>query len=340
MSGNNWRSDIDIAMPMFNEFHKRKTTSVEVHVTQGLERNVLYRRKKEHGNEGDGDKGSVLHHFERKVFYFKGNYGNGEYQCEGLTMKSCSAGIRLWLENYLNRQDIRSHVAPPPPPSSSSSSLLNVPYNKSSKHHFIDRGMLSGWYAPCPSGAGCWSTRLYDAIHSLNIPLILSQDAVLPFENYLNYQEFSYIVNHTDDLIQCEERREDSDDKDIELERKSKCLHKRRKVEEMITHLIKETEEMTAHCFDGDTSSNYLINRKDSDNNMVDKIVSSDVTMMKNTVTMMNEPTLTMKCREWKMIKMMYKAYEIRSYFNYDPDNMKSAWGMFLLELSNRKQVR
>ena len=47
------------------------------------------------------------------------------------------------------------------------------------------------WYALCPAGWGCWSSRLFDAIDKLAVPVILANGALQPFERFLDWRAFS-----------------------------------------------------------------------------------------------------------------------------------------------------
>jgi hypothetical protein len=235
--------------------------------------------------------------------YFSGNFGNGEYECDGITLKSCSAGVRPWLQEFISRPSIRDHVAPP-----------QASGTTTTKGRLKLWSMEDGWLAPCPSGAGCWSLRLYDALTTLTIPIILSDGAVLPFERYLSWSDISYRVQ-ANDLIpsNCfEEEEEEEGEKglveDHEEAAKRKfgfgCRSKQIKAESFIYKLIAETKEVTKYC--GSSSSLAALSSS--------------------------------SCQSLNMVRMMQNIDKVRSYFSYDPSTPRSAWGLFLLELSERKK--
>lgn len=158
--------------------------------------------------------------FGRADIFFKGNFGGGQRTCQGHRVDSCSAGIRPWIKGYLTQANVidsrrvagfetavaadgntvsgsgnASGVAAPisfPVPSSV------VDSSQQSEDTKYD--MKSAWFALCPAGIGCWSSRLFDAISSLTIPVILSNGAVQPFASLLNYSEFSVTID-TDPFV-------------------------------------------------------------------------------------------------------------------------------------------
>lgn len=48
----------------------------------------------------------------------------------------------------------------------------------------------------CPRGFAPWSQRLYDSIMLGCIPIIIADDIVLPFEDIIDYRQFSVKVGH------------------------------------------------------------------------------------------------------------------------------------------------
>jgi hypothetical protein len=273
-----WRESVDIAMPMYNDFHKRNLKSLEQYISDGVLPTGL--------SEGDDD--------QRRALYFSGNFGNGEYECDGITLKSCSAGVRPWLQEFISRPSIRDHVAPPAPGTTTTGRLKLW-------------SMEDGWLAPCPSGAGCWSLRLYDALTTLTIPIILSDGAVLPFERYLSWSDISYRVQ-ANDLIpsNCFEEEE----KGLVEDHGFGCRSKQIKAESFIYKLIAETKEVVKYCVSSSSSSS-----------------SSSLAAISSS-----------SCQSLNMVKMMQNIDKVRSYFSYDPSTPRSAWGLFLLELSDRKK--
>jgi len=51
----------------------------------------------------------------------------------------------------------------------------------------------------CPAGHACWSSRLYDAICSHSIPIIIARGVIEPFERFFNWQKFT-LKYDTEDL--------------------------------------------------------------------------------------------------------------------------------------------
>jgi len=80
--------------------------------------------------------------------------------------KQCSPGIRPWLERYMD--------SCPAPRCTSDRSAMNASV-----------------FALCPAGWACWSTRLYHAIASLTIPVVLANGAVQPFDSMLDWSTFT-----------------------------------------------------------------------------------------------------------------------------------------------------
>lgn len=62
------------------------------------------------------------------------------------------------------------------------------------------RGMRSSEFCLHPAGDTPTSCRLFDAIQSLCIPVIVSDDIVLPFEGMVDYSQFSIFVAVSDAL--------------------------------------------------------------------------------------------------------------------------------------------
>ena len=51
--------------------------------------------------------------------------------------------------------------------------------------------MSSFWYALCPAGWACWSSRLFHAIRELVVPVIMANGALQPFDSILDWSRFS-----------------------------------------------------------------------------------------------------------------------------------------------------
>lgn len=62
------------------------------------------------------------------------------------------------------------------------------------------KGMRTSEFCLHPAGDTPTSCRLFDAIESLCIPVIVSENIELPFEGMLDYSEFSVIVSFSDAL--------------------------------------------------------------------------------------------------------------------------------------------
>lgn len=62
------------------------------------------------------------------------------------------------------------------------------------------KGMRSSEFCLHPAGDTPTSCRLFDAIQSLCIPVIVSDNIVLPFEGMIDYSEFSVFVATSDAL--------------------------------------------------------------------------------------------------------------------------------------------
>eukprot|EP01041_Mallomonas_annulata_P000809 gene809-1581_t len=53
--------------------------------------------------------------------------------------------------------------------------------------------LKDSYFALCPAGYAPWSIRLYDAIFSHSIPVILANEIIEPFERFLNWKAFTEI---------------------------------------------------------------------------------------------------------------------------------------------------
>ena len=54
------------------------------------------------------------------------------------------------------------------------------------------KGMMKeSYFALCPAGWACWSSRLYHALFSNTIPVVVADPVVQPFQRFLNWSEFS-----------------------------------------------------------------------------------------------------------------------------------------------------
>lgn len=71
--------------------------------------------------------------------------------------------------------------------------------NSTGKEQSI-KGMRTSEFCLHPAGDTPTSCRIFDAIQSLCIPVIISDDIVLPFEGMIDYSEFSVFVAVSDAL--------------------------------------------------------------------------------------------------------------------------------------------
>ena len=55
--------------------------------------------------------------------------------------------------------------------------------------------MGSFWFALCPAAWACWSSRLYHAIDSVVVPVIMANGAIQPFEDVLDWRSFSVTLD-------------------------------------------------------------------------------------------------------------------------------------------------
>ncbi|KAJ8606083.1 hypothetical protein CTAYLR_005195 [Chrysophaeum taylorii] len=88
----------------------------------------------------------------KATFFFRGQIVTGR----------CSATVRFWLARY----------------------CATRPWCAS------DGDARSAVFAPAPGGWGCWSSRFYDAVDAVTIPVRLADGLVEPFARLLNYSAF------------------------------------------------------------------------------------------------------------------------------------------------------
>lgn len=65
-------------------------------------------------------------------------------------------------------------------------------------------GARQSVFSFCPAGHACWSSRLYDAICSLSIPIIIAKGVIEPFERFFDWTSFTMkldVENLTDGFI-------------------------------------------------------------------------------------------------------------------------------------------
>jgi len=63
--------------------------------------------------------------------------------------------------------------------------------NDNNKYLWQSGDMLTAVFAICPAGWACWSVRLYHAIMTDTIPVILADPIIEPFERFLDWKQFS-----------------------------------------------------------------------------------------------------------------------------------------------------
>ena len=69
-------------------------------------------------------------------------------------------------------------------------------------HRFLfNRGsMRDAYFGLAPAGWACWSTRLYDALFSGTVPIIVADPVVEPYERFLDWRSFTVKIT-TDDIL-------------------------------------------------------------------------------------------------------------------------------------------
>lgn len=90
---------------------------------------------------------------------------------------SCSPGVRVWLKQYLGAHCNQTNFT------TARCDMVN------------GGGMGTSWYALCPAGWACWSSRLFHAIDRLVVPVIMANGAIQPFESILDWEKFAMRVN-------------------------------------------------------------------------------------------------------------------------------------------------
>jgi len=93
----------------------------------------------------------------RHVFYFLGTTDQ--------ILPWCAPGVRRYVGNFCN------------------------PSNNCTDQRY------GGIFALAPAGNACWSTRFFDAIDNLAIPVIMADPIVEPFEQFVAYERFVFKVN-------------------------------------------------------------------------------------------------------------------------------------------------
>jgi len=156
-----WRNGVDIAVPMFNDYHRRPQPKWPW----------------EHLQTQNSQQQWASPNISRKEhMHFQGNFNPYTSICRLLGIApptgflgndGCSNGTRLWLKGYLDACGSRCS----------------------------SNEMGSAWYSFAPAGNGCWSARLFDAIDRLVVPIIIASPMVLPFSSVLDYSRFSVALD-------------------------------------------------------------------------------------------------------------------------------------------------
>ena len=181
-------------MPMYNHLHaqlQRQRQQVSLQQQESLHQLQQQQQQQQQPLspwQAHVISGLVNH---RRDLYFRGNFGGSTYGCRGQQVASCSPGIRPWVQAYARaRPEAFSGVNDTTGGSDTSSSTSASDFGmgmmggargerrargaRKEAGKAATKGARSegGWLALCPSGAGCWSTRLYDAISHLVVPVV------------------------------------------------------------------------------------------------------------------------------------------------------------------------
>ena len=82
--------------------------------------------------------------------------------------------------------------------------------------------LINNTFTICVRGAGNFSYRLYETMMMGRIPIIINSDQVYPFENVIDYSEFSVMVYSNIELVIYEMISNITDEKIISMQRKSR----------------------------------------------------------------------------------------------------------------------
>ena len=156
-----WHLDRDIAVPQWGAVHPLRATNLSTALQDGMR---AYRRS----------------------YGFSGSFWGGEASCAAVSSAagvqlsvhtcSCSPGVRLWLKDYMKTSC-----------NSTNSTRCRADARQNRMGDF--------WFALCPAAWACWSSRLYDAIDSLVVPVIMADGHVQPFESLLDWKSFSVTLD-------------------------------------------------------------------------------------------------------------------------------------------------
>ena len=265
----------------------------------------------------------------RRDLFFRGNFGDGQYRCHGGTVYSCSAGARPWLREYLAaRAGVTSNGTIPSAKVGESGGYTGIGGGGFPSNNLL-KGMESAWYALCPAGAGCWSTRLFDAIDRLAVPVIISDGAVLPFCDLLDYSSFAIFLDTTA-ITRCPERARSTPSYGASVPYSSSPGKSPR------AELIKESLCPVPH-----TAPPQLQRLHDLAGD-IRRLCGNDSALDYGLGTSFmgggRGSRRTEACAELGPVRMIQRLAEVRRWFHYDPTSPYSAWGLFLLELDRRRR--
>mmetsp|Transcript_40481 Transcript_40481/g.81666 ORF Transcript_40481/g.81666 Transcript_40481/m.81666 type:complete len:250 (+) Transcript_40481:236-985(+) len=197
--------------------------------------------------------------------------------------------------------------------------------------------MGSAWFALSPAGLGCWSTRLFDALSTLTVPVLLSNGALLPFASFLNYSEFSLSFDTHLFLTSTEacvtavgaspaNRSDACPLSDTQAERAGA---------KSATSVLSAGAGAASEREGGALA---MWSRLHSYGDAIREQCSSDDGQPTGQAGEAKEAaSIPVACEALLPIQMMKRLAEVRSFFQYDPGERQSAWGLFLLELQERK---
>jgi len=130
-------------------------------------------------------------------------YFRGVIKCGGVSSRNMRPYLlnltKLYLNDKYSVQDTRQTIA------NKTRSILLKENLSSRKNGSLPKG---GYFSLCPGGSAPWSLRLYDALFHYSIPIILSDQVILPFERFLQWQDFTikfqseYFYAHSTEIIQ------------------------------------------------------------------------------------------------------------------------------------------
>ena len=159
-----WKAGYDIAMPQFGA----------VHDSFGPMRASAQRPSWQ----------EIVSDASRFSFGFSGSYWGSRVTCPasikgaapdtlgGSHGCECSPGVRTWLKGYMSKH-------------------CNTSSAPTTRCSGMSGRMGTFWYALCPAAWACWSSRMYHAIDSLVVPVIMANGAIQPFEDVLDWRSFA-----------------------------------------------------------------------------------------------------------------------------------------------------